>query len=81
MEMPRATITISVDDAEEIAAAQAWFAQWSASVTRKSDNYGCGCCLDMYDLEASQEAVEAIPYALTTTSEWVETGEGFGGKH
>jgi hypothetical protein len=78
--MPRATLTIKTDDPAEVAASGAWFERWSSSLTRRSDNYGCGCCVDIYDVEASQEAIDSIPVAMSSGSEWVETGKGFGGK-
>ena len=46
---------------------------------RVSENSGCGCCVEIYDVEGPQEAIDAIPQQLRTHSEWVETGRGFGG--
>jgi hypothetical protein len=78
--MPRATIIIKTDDPDEVTACDAWFERWDSSLTRKSDNYGCGCCVDIYDVEGPQEAIDALPAAIRTSGEWVESGREFGGR-
>jgi len=77
--MPRATMTIDVHNASECAECRAWFERWEGALTRVSDNSGCGCCVEIYDVEGPQEAIDAIPQQLRTDSKWVETGRGFGG--
>jgi hypothetical protein len=78
--MPRATIIIAAEDFDEVAACDAWFARWNSSLTRKSDNYGCGCCVNLYDVEGSQEAIDSIPEATSSSSVWAESGRDFGGR-
>src|SRR5262245_45156582 len=68
--MPRATIIISADATEEREAADGWFDAWSSRMTFLSDNTGCGCCVDIYDVEGPQEAIDAIPASLSARSDW-----------
>ena len=77
--MARATITIDVHNTSDCAESRSWFHQWERSLVRVSENSGCGCCVEIYDVEGPQEAIDAIPQQLRTHSEWVETGRGFGG--
>ncbi len=35
-----------------------------------SDNTGCGCCVDIYDVEGPQEGIDAIPAPLSAQSDW-----------
>ena len=78
--MPRATIAIATDKPEEVEACDAWFERWELSLTRTSDNYGCGCCVDIYDVEGPEEAINSIPEAVRAGSAWVDTGSQFGGR-
>lgn len=68
--MPRATLIISTDEPGEREDADQWFKTWSAHLTFVSENYGCGCCVDIYDVEGSQEAVDALPPRLSARSDW-----------
>jgi hypothetical protein len=68
----RATIVVSVEAPEEVAAADAWFARWRAQLTYLSENTGCGCCVDIWDVDAPDEAVEELPYALNAMSSWTD---------
>ena len=77
--MARATITVAVQNSSDCSECRAWFERWEDALTRVSDNSGCGCCVEIYDVEGPQEAIDAIPQQLRTHSEWVETGRGFGG--
>lgn len=59
--MPRATIVVDVTHPEEMAASEEWFARWTATLTYRSENQGCGCCVNIWDVEASNEALDALP--------------------
>jgi hypothetical protein len=39
-----------------------------------SHDYGCGCCIHLFDLEGPKEAIDALPTELLTVSEWTEHG-------
>jgi len=77
--MKRATISTDRDEPETLAVFEAWMQKWRPRLTRISQNYGCGCCVDLYDVEGPDEAIDAIPEELRTTSEWALTGRNFGG--
>jgi hypothetical protein len=58
--MRQATICVEVDDDEECRIVEAWLNRWSAKI-RCSDNQGCGCCVDIWQVEAPQEALNELP--------------------
>jgi len=59
--MPRATIVVDVTHPEEIAACDEWFAKWTPRLTYRSENQGCGCCVNIWDVVAPDEALAALP--------------------
>ena len=59
--MSRATIVIALDQPEEVAAGNLWFATWKEKLSYLSENSGCGCCVDIYEVEGPDEAIAAIP--------------------
>ncbi len=77
--MPRATLIIDEDKAEQLAAFDTWLERWESSLDRKSENYGCGCCVHIFDVEGPQDAIDAIPESIHAESEWVKSGTKFGG--
>jgi hypothetical protein len=68
----RATIIVAVESREEVAAAKAWFARWKADLSYCSDVQGCGCCVEMWDVDGPKGAIAEIPYMLRAASEWSE---------
>ena len=66
----RTTIIASADRLDELAAADAWFARWGRELTYRSEDRGCGCCIEMWDVEGPSEAIEALPSQLRAVSEW-----------
>jgi hypothetical protein len=68
----RATIIASADRLDELAAADAWFARWGRELTYRSEDRGCGCCIEMWDVEGPDEAIEALPSQLRAMSEWTD---------
>ncbi len=71
--MPRATICVRTENPEEVAAVDGWFARWEIQLSFLSDNYGCGCCVDLYDVEGPDEAIADLPPEVVCDSEWVQT--------
>ncbi|HEX8209406.1 MAG TPA: hypothetical protein VF584_04385 [Longimicrobium sp.] len=71
-ELRRATIIAAVDVEDEVAAAEAWFSRWRARLTYCSENKGCGCCIEMWDVEGPAEAIAEIPSLISGMSEWSE---------
>jgi hypothetical protein len=66
----RATIVASVGADGEQEAATAWLARWRPHLTYCSENQGCGCCVDIWDVDAPVEALTQLPETLQAMSEW-----------
>jgi hypothetical protein len=80
--MPRATLCAFTDVQSEVDALYAWIDKWKDFLSHLSGNQGCGCCVDMYDVEGPAEAIDDIPSTLLCGSEWAgvqgrsDAGEG-----
>jgi hypothetical protein len=70
----RASVCISSDAPEEELAYKGWLEQWKEKMTFISNDYGCGCCVHLYDLEGPEEGISALPLSIRTTSDWTEKG-------
>ena len=66
----RATIVVTVEDANEIAAVETWFARWASQLHYRSEDLGCGCCVQMWNVDAPAAAVAELPAAVCAGSEW-----------
>lgn len=77
--MARATIIVAVDFPEEMQAAEEWFARWRDSLTYVSENEGCGCCVNIWNVEGPSEAFDALPGAIHGSSSWSESPAQQGG--
>ena len=62
--MPRATICVVVDDPGEVEAGRKWLAANRRRLTRVSENRGCGCCVDLWDVEGPREVLATLPDGL-----------------
>jgi hypothetical protein len=73
--MPRATIIVDVTHPEEVTASEEWFAKWTASLTYRSEDKGCGCCVHIWDVEGAEDALLALPPGIRAwSSEWADGG-------
>jgi hypothetical protein len=61
--MPTATL-IAVVDAGERAVLDAWLERWRQRLAYCSENEGCGCCVDVYRVDAPLEALGELPEAV-----------------
>lgn len=66
----KVTICVEVDSAEEVALVERWFSAWRDRLTYCSENHGCGCCVDIWDVDAPEEAVASLPPTVLASSEW-----------
>jgi hypothetical protein len=66
----RATIIVAADAPDEREAAEAWFAKWSSQLQYRSENTGCGCCVDIWDVEGPDEVIAEIPVEISAMSDW-----------
>jgi hypothetical protein len=65
----RRTIIVSVDDPNEVAAAEAWLSANQDAMTR-ADRGGCGCCVRIWKLEGPAEVLATIPREVSASSDW-----------
>jgi hypothetical protein len=61
--MLQATICVEVDDDKECRIVNDWLDRWSVKI-RCSENQGCGCCVNIFQVEAPQEALNELPTHL-----------------
>ncbi|WP_149193734.1 hypothetical protein [Luteimonas suaedae] len=66
MAMRRATLAAEPDDQIIL---DAWLDRWETRLVHLSDNLGCGCCIDMFDVEAPDEALAELPERLFASGE------------
>jgi hypothetical protein len=75
--MKGATIAIRRNHPEEEAAFEAWMQKWRPHLARISENYGSisiGGQWERYDVEGPDEAIDALPDHIQTSSEWTLLG-------
>jgi len=65
--MATATVIVTIDNEREVAAVNAWFQRWGPRI-RCSDNDGCGCCVDIWRVEAPPEALAELPATMVTSA-------------
>lgn len=73
-ELHRATVCLWSESIEEKVEFTLWLTQWKRKMRYVSHDYGCGCCIHLFDLEGPKAAIEAIPHELLTVSDWTEHG-------
>jgi hypothetical protein len=64
--MKRAIICAFVDTQEHQVVVD-WFSKWSARLGYCSPNEGCGCCVDIYKVEAPEEALVELPVKVISS--------------
>lgn len=67
--MRKATLCTSVDSGER-QVVEDWLSKWRQSLGFCSENEGCGCCVDIYNVEAPEEALAELPPSVFAASEW-----------
>ena len=63
--MATATVIVTIDNEREVAAVSAWLRRWGPRV-RCVDNEGCGCCVDIWNVEAPAEALRELPREMVS---------------
>lgn len=66
------TICIEADAAGDQALVEAWFARWRDTLAFCSPNEGCGCCVDIWNVDAPVPALRELPEHVFAMSEWAE---------
>jgi hypothetical protein len=57
----RATLIAAIDADGEQALLHTWLDRWQSRLRACSDNTGCGCCVDMFEVVAPAEALAELP--------------------
>ena len=70
----RATVCLWAGSIEEKVEFTTWLSTWRKKMTFVSRDYGCSCCIHLFDIEGPPEAIDALPEVLLTVSAWAETG-------
>ena len=61
--MPKAQVIVDVNAEEEVSAFDRWLDRWRG-VVEVSEDEGCGCCVNIWQVSAPQEALDALPQSL-----------------
>jgi len=59
----RATVSVTIDNEREVMAVNAWLNRWGTRL-KLSDNQGCGCCVDIWDVRAPAQALAELPAGM-----------------
>jgi hypothetical protein len=62
--MASAQIIVSTDHPDEVRKVDDWFARWRERLSSVSDNTGCGCCVNIWNVEGPEEALLELPAAV-----------------
>jgi hypothetical protein len=57
----KAQIVVDVGQPNEVQAVDAWFDNWRSRLTFVSGNTGCGCCVNIWEVEGPIEALHELP--------------------
>ena len=72
----RATIVAAKDNAGEFEQMSTWLERWRSQLLLCSDELGCGCCVQMRNVDAPADALAELPAVMLSDSEWSRTGAG-----
>jgi len=70
----RGSIIVSHDSGEEQRLAREWFAQFGHLLTYRSEDHGCHCCMNLWDVEGPEDAIAGIPERISIKSSWTHPG-------
>ena len=72
MTQSRATLIATADDPDSRVAVRGWLETNQGSLRFISDNLGCGCCVDLWDIEGDSAVLASIPSHLLASSAWAD---------
>lgn len=64
----KATLCVDVNDADDVAAVERWRQTWGTQLVFGAENQGCGCCVDIWDVEAPEEAIKQLPLSVVSSN-------------
>lgn len=62
-DLAHTTVRVTIDNEREVLAVNAWLGRWGPRL-RLSDNRGCGCCVDIWDVQGPRQALDDLPASL-----------------
>lgn len=71
--MKKATLCAD-SDTDEGDIVEQWLVKWRSALAYCSENEGCGCCIDIYNVEAPEEALAELPASVVAASDWAGNG-------
>lgn len=66
----RATLLVTAEEPESRLAAHQWLGVHQNALDFVSENLGCGCCVDIWNVEGDRALIEQIPPELLGSSAW-----------
>ncbi|MBD2744124.1 hypothetical protein [Coleofasciculus sp. FACHB-1120] len=67
--MPKASICVDAKTPEQELLKE-WIQKWKGKIRYLSNNEGCGCCNDLYQVDAPAEVLNELPAKVFASSEW-----------
>ena len=55
--MAQLEIILAADAPKEMQAFELWIEQWRSQLSHISPNRGCGCCVDIFEVEGTEESL------------------------
>ncbi|MCP4105519.1 MAG: hypothetical protein GY749_08285 [Desulfobacteraceae bacterium] len=71
--MKKCTIIVDADDNIGKKFVKEWFRKNEKGIEFKSENEGCGCCVDLYCIKAEDDLTDKIPEQYLAESGWDES--------
>ena len=70
MDRVRATLIATADEPENRLAAFQWINRHKEALSFVSENLGCGCCVDIWNIEGDSQVIGQVPQNLLGSSAW-----------
>ncbi|MBN6149670.1 hypothetical protein JR065_04900 [Xanthomonas sp. AmX2] len=72
MRWARATLTAETDAPGEQDLLLDWLDRWRGELRACSENAGCGCCVDSFQVEAPEHALAELPPHMVGSRAWAD---------
>lgn len=69
----KATIMCEIDNPDDEILALDWIEENKNKLSYISDNYGCGCCVLMWDIEGDESVIATLPSHIACGSDWTRS--------
>ncbi|MFO0756726.1 MAG: hypothetical protein U0359_09555 [Byssovorax sp.] len=68
----RATLCTDAGDLPGNETVKAWFSRWESALGGKPRNHGCGCCVNLWNVDVPARAIAELPIHLLAMSDWAD---------